>query len=70
MIPRITLDDLYPRSLYDDEPVEGIFKTVEGLCWVCGRPTKWVSLHFEAHVCSMVCDGLGWHRYWKASAAP
>lgn len=67
MIPRVTFDHLYPRALTGDEPVPGIFQgAFTDACWVCGAVTYWVSLSFEAHVCSMVCDGIGWTRFWWA----
>ena len=72
MLPRVTFDDLYPRATTAEEPLPGIVK-LHGMavggrkpCWVCGRPTRWASLSFERHVCSAVCDGLGWARYWRA----
>ena len=72
MIPRVTFDDLDPRAVGNDEPVPGIFKApgrvpqVGGPCWVCRRLTVWISLAFEAPVCSAVCDGIGWTRFWWA----
>lgn len=69
MIDRVTLDDLFPRAMCGDEPIEGLFLCgFTDACWVCGRSTYWVTLSFEAHVCSMICDDLGWLRFWRADA--
>ena len=67
---RVTLDDLFPRARRggDSEPIEGVFRGGDaGRCWVCGRRTFWASLSFEAFVCSMVCDDIGWTRYRRGS---
>jgi hypothetical protein len=67
MVPRLGFDDLYPRAQDNDEPVPGIIKGGRWEpCWVCARPTRWISVSFEAHVCSAVCDQLGWDRFWAA----
>lgn len=69
MIPRVTLDNLFPRASYGEEPIPGIFLAAFlDPCWVCGRITGWVSLTFEAHVCSPICEGLAWSRYVIAAA--
>ena len=70
MLTRVTLDDLFPRAGYGVEPIEGIFRgAARGRCWICGRRTRWVSLGFETHICSMVCDDLAWTRYWRDGRA-
>lgn len=68
MIPHVTWDDLYPRALPDDEPIQGIFKMtpvgpVLPTCWRCGAPTKWASLSWHAPICSFICDDLAWLEY-------
>jgi hypothetical protein len=69
MVPRVTLDELFPRARDQDEPIPGIVRFASGgACWLCGRHSRWASLSFEAWVCSMVCDDLGWWRYWRADA--
>lgn len=67
---RVSYDDLFPRARVDDEPTPGVFKAPDvGRCWLCWRDTRWVSLSFEAPVCSAVCDDLGWGRFWRAERA-
>jgi endogenous inhibitor of DNA gyrase (YacG/DUF329 family) len=67
MLPRVTLDDLFPRAQEWDEPTPGVFKCGETHpCWVCGRPSTWADISFEGGLCSMVCSDIGWTRYWRA----
>jgi hypothetical protein len=64
MIDRTTWDDLYPRAKDNDEPQPGIVKgESDGVCWRCKRPTDWLSLYWEAPICSFVCDDLAWVEY-------
>lgn len=64
MRERVTWDNLFPRAEIEDEPVPGIFKeTLNDPCWRCGRPTQWVSLSWEAAICSFICDDLAWVEY-------
>lgn len=69
-VARVSLDDLYPRAVPDDEPVPGLVKLeAVGRCFLCGRRTPWASLHFEAAICSAVCDDLAWWRFWRSEEA-
>jgi len=64
MIDRVTWDDLYPRAVVDDEPLQGIVQgSEEEPCYRCGALTTWVSFHWEKAVCSFICDDLGWVEY-------
>lgn len=36
-------------------------------CCICGEPTCWLELNFEAFVCAGVCQELAWQRYWEAN---
>lgn len=36
---------------------------VASACWVCGRPTLWVELNFEAYLCPGKCTDLKWEEY-------
>lgn len=38
-------------------------------CMECGRPTPWVDLCFEAHLCSEECSQAAWHGFLWASRA-
>lgn len=70
MIPRVTLDDLFPNATIGHEPecLLVFLSAFTDVCWVCGNVTPWVSLSFESHVCSMVCEDIGWNRFRIASA--
>jgi hypothetical protein len=35
-------------------------------CWICGKPTTWVELNFQAWVCTGACTDEAWRRYWEA----
>ena len=37
-------------------------------CWNCGDLTHWVSLSFEAHLCSEECADAKWEEYTDACA--
>jgi hypothetical protein len=66
MIDRVTWDDLYPRAKEGEEPRPGVFKGAsQGECWRCKEATAWVSLYWEAGVCSFTCDDLAWHQYGR-----
>jgi len=70
MIPRVTLDDLFPNAQQDDEPFECINKLLQEPlpCLSCGRPTVWVDLNAEAPICSMVCSDAFYAGYEYARA--
>ncbi len=38
-----------------------------GLCWHCGHPTPWLSISFEAHICSEECGRAKWDEYLEAT---
>lgn len=35
-------------------------------CWHCGNFTRWISISFEAHLCSTECAHAKWQEYFKA----
>lgn len=40
----------------------------EGLCFICYRPTYWLEISFEAHMCSPRCTEILWSQYWELNA--
>lgn len=63
-VKRTTWDDLFPRAVFDSEPIQGIVKgDADNACWLCQRPTVWVSLSWHAPICSYICDDLAWLGY-------
>ena len=32
-------------------------------CWHCGKPTVWVEINFEAHLCLGACTDAKWREY-------
>lgn len=66
---RLTFDELYPDAEEDFQPESShlVFKSgVTNPCWRCKRPTQWVELSFEAHMCSPACDDESWDDYRRA----
>jgi hypothetical protein len=41
-------------------------RTVEAPCWMCQKPTKWVEVNFEAHLCSPECVDQAWGEFFEA----
>ena len=39
-------------------------------CWVCGTPTTWYSISFEAPTCSEECDAQAWSDFIKVAQGP
>jgi len=35
-------------------------------CWICGEPTSWLEVSFEAPICSEECDDKAWKQYSNA----
>ena len=44
----------------------GVFVISE--CWHCGQPTKWISINFQAFLCSTECADAKWHEYQVVSS--
>ena len=50
----------YPFAADQEEPEPGMFWSIDAVlrgrkCEVCGKPTGWISLAYEACVCSEEC---------------
>lgn len=49
------------------EPRNFIRVDVEGPCWVCGDPTKYVELNYGAHL-HLRCEAEADRQFWNAVA--
>lgn len=38
-------------------------------CWLCEQPTAWLSISFDARICSRLCLDILWSGYFAANAA-
>jgi len=34
-----------------------------GKCWNCNKPTQWIDIDFQAHLCSEECAIIKWREY-------
>lgn len=50
----------------EDPDFEVVKLEAKNPCWHCGRPTQWVELNFEAHLCSEECVDAKWKEYFEA----
>lgn len=70
----LTFDETYPDApLWFQPPVpagaddDGVMKCERVMpCWNCGKPTAYVDLGFEAHLCSEQCRDVKWADYFRA----
>lgn len=61
-------DELYPTAKLQEQPLnEDVLKGSEFRpCWHCSRMTQWVSISFEAPICSPECEASKWDEYFLA----
>lgn len=54
----LTFEELFPESPVNHQPKDfSVFRSKESSpCFVCGEPTHWVDLCYEAPLCSTACD--------------
>jgi len=71
----MTYDDMYPNEpvdfwTHDNADDDGVIKVSNSRpCWECERPTAFVDLDFQAHLCSPECRDLKWNEYFRALSA-
>lgn len=48
--------DKFPDMVYIDDVFEGIMRgRSEKPCLICGSPTEFIEINYEAHLCSEEC---------------
>lgn len=54
----------------EESPVAGVdmlWFPRERACWICGGPTCWVELNFQAWTCPVGCVDEAWSWYFEAN---
>jgi hypothetical protein len=63
-------DDQYPDAEEGTQSTDRDFEVIKlaslNPCWHCSRPTRWVELNFESHLCSEECTDAKWKEYFAA----
>lgn len=63
---KMKFDDKYPRAQYLEQKDDVLKGDSFKVCTVCGAPTSWMEMNFQAYVCSEECCEDLWQDYVAA----